>query len=825
MLNWILWIVLVIQIAPSNAIVPDHLIKAATYFARDNPLNFWESVTEKGIEEDLEKIANDGFNTVLLVLTWTGIQTNIAPDITYDHWYLDRIKFIVKTAESKKLDVIGRIGYPHFFASGSQYSGTELCDMFMSKNPLVIDAWKDYVRKINEVARDVSERYLYTFFSWEDFMCVFYYNNKPPGERLTLAKSTLFQNFLEDRFDSDFNKARAQLFLNEALTNFKEVMIPKDGTEEPELFVLWQEYMNILWWDLLVESRKVVDDVSMEVRYDGARVVQRGTGREMWNKNDRHDEEAFHTSALRGVYYVPHYMLPRERGSDSDQVRISLRNWLNFVPQPRTVVLEQFNFRDNTPGLSDSAAYIEHTFLTHFIIGSASLFQKSSAGYGVWAYRNYCQNVLYNGFFERELRGWQVKGTYSFITDIEQNGKIMKLQQENSEDAVLSSTFDIPRTSDDADKTFNLCFYFGVSLPGTLADTGETAIVEVFLNGDVIASYSGHQQYGEVCAKQNINQARTKSSDEKALVEVHVKGGQVYLGRFRAFGHVHDLGIYNEHGRKDFLHEAVVQLNDYIDLYEADELLENLDPASRLARLMFTVKVMHATLESTEMLLVIHFMNTDHIGQPLNSDDVRVCCTSGHSKGSCAGCSSMHTLKTFNGTPAKMVIGSAVGLDFLDLHPLDISATFLSVFIEPVTWVIGAYFNSLSTLNIIAWFDANKGHLLYPKKVFSMYLDPYDLEDDEFDHFKEHMSKNCLVLLHEFPAKSIELLRTVTGGEDLKLKIKETPRTQLDRISQSEKDYIAHQLKDLYRAYSFATVLFDLHLREAGLGSIFSDSD
>lgn len=70
-------------------------------------------------------------------------------------------------------------------------------------------------------------------------------------------------------------------------------------------------------------------------------------------------------------------------------------------------VVDQFNFVDEAPKFKGIHAEIQPGEVAPFLQRAAPLLRKFSRGYGVWAYRDYRQNVLYNPRFLMGLRGWE----------------------------------------------------------------------------------------------------------------------------------------------------------------------------------------------------------------------------------------------------------------------------------------------------------------------------------------------------------------------------------------------------------------------------------
>jgi hypothetical protein len=86
----------------------------------------------------------------------------------------------------------------------------------------------------------------------------------------------------------------------------------------------------------------------------------------------------------------------------------------------KPVYVDQFLFTDNTPGFERNAR-LKPEEKNAYLAGMGELFRTMTIGYGVWTYRDYGDNKLYNPQFALGLRGWKVTGE-SYIEE-GKNGK------------------------------------------------------------------------------------------------------------------------------------------------------------------------------------------------------------------------------------------------------------------------------------------------------------------------------------------------------------------------------------------------------------------
>ena len=65
-------------------------IRGVYYFSDLGVPNFWQSFSPHVLDNDLRQIKNDGFNTIILLIPWSGFQVCAEP-IEYDQYALDNL--------------------------------------------------------------------------------------------------------------------------------------------------------------------------------------------------------------------------------------------------------------------------------------------------------------------------------------------------------------------------------------------------------------------------------------------------------------------------------------------------------------------------------------------------------------------------------------------------------------------------------------------------------------------------------------------------------------------------------------------------------------
>ena len=123
-------------------------LKSATYFSDEWVLNFWNSESDH-MEEELQQIAADGFNSIILVVPWREFQPGLDP-IAYNEYALAKLDRVMEAAKAQGLWVSLRVGYTWDYWD----DGTDVRARFreLLADAKTQEAWDDYVTTIYERA-------------------------------------------------------------------------------------------------------------------------------------------------------------------------------------------------------------------------------------------------------------------------------------------------------------------------------------------------------------------------------------------------------------------------------------------------------------------------------------------------------------------------------------------------------------------------------------------------------------------------------------------------------------------------------------------------
>jgi hypothetical protein len=193
-----------------------------------------------------------------------------------------------------------------------------------------------------------------------------------------------------------------------------DIIIPK---KDQLAYFSYIEFIDEKFDKLVLKAtQKIFPQAAMEIRIDKDPAMG-ANNKKIWIEHDLYFEEANH----RGTYWAPFW------GANNQGEKIPLEKalftfeyFLNYVTNNGSSinhVIEQFNFTDNTPYFPNNAS-LNESEVDDFLLQSVPLLKKYSRGYGLWAYRDYADNALYNSSFELGLDGWETGGHVT-INEIE----------------------------------------------------------------------------------------------------------------------------------------------------------------------------------------------------------------------------------------------------------------------------------------------------------------------------------------------------------------------------------------------------------------------
>ena len=394
-LAFMLMFCLALPLSAAAAEKPAYL-KSVTYFGDQWPINFWSSEDDE-MEANMARIAADGFNSIILVVPWREFQPETDP-VAYSDYPFKKLDAIMDCAERHGLWVSLRVGYCWDYAgtSGVPARYTEI----LKPESRARAAWLDYCRTLYAAA-SAHGNFYGGFITWEDFWDYTYSLEReiPARERIQMAKDCGYTKYLEERYSIE----QVSEAYGAGFSDFSQVYLPYKTHPSASLFY---DFYDEFLMNLMKESQAVFPELSMEVRVDGD-VIYDGDGNQTYYSHGR-------TFACEGAPYSA-IMYSVSMGQANNYERISAEQALSAmrthlgnisaIAGGKPLFIEQLLYMDTTAEFSYNAQ-IEENQVDDYIMGLSPILKDYSNGYGLWVYRNYVNNCVYNAQFALGTKGW-----------------------------------------------------------------------------------------------------------------------------------------------------------------------------------------------------------------------------------------------------------------------------------------------------------------------------------------------------------------------------------------------------------------------------------
>jgi len=385
----------------------DGYVKSATYFADEWPVNFWNSDTDT-LHSDMKKIRSDGFDSIILVVPWREFQPTIDP-VSYNEYAFNKLKMIMQVAAAEQLGVYLRIGYTwDFFNDSDDAIEKRFINVFWDE--VTQNAWKQYVSELYNCVKK-HDNFKGAFLTWEDFplMGIVYGDE---DLRKQYAEKLGYRIWLKDNCSlQDYN---SKFFTNHK--TYDDIFIPKSTEPSVKEYYRFSDHLQM---SLLEQTQNIFPNISMEVRLDEDLIVY----------PDKKEEWFRHTQTYpcgKADYTAVMYGIPMGFVNNGEKVTAEqalkktgeILYKLKTQNEGKPIYVEQFLFADNTPGFSHNAQVKENE-LSLYLQNVDDVLRLCSAGYGIWTYKNYRVNLIYNPGFYLSQQGWEGIGSpeYKRIAD------------------------------------------------------------------------------------------------------------------------------------------------------------------------------------------------------------------------------------------------------------------------------------------------------------------------------------------------------------------------------------------------------------------------
>ena len=382
--------------------------KAATYVGNEWAVNFWNSEMNT-LQEDFEKIREDGFNAVVIVVPWRHFQPDLKSRGKNRTAY-ESLSRILDAAEANGLRVILRAGYTWdcYDSSGNVTNRYRK----LRSDAETRGAWLEYLGQLYGAVKD-HPAFGDAFLTWEDFWnfmdesAAFGTGNTDIPQRSGYS-DWVFENYTAEEISRHYGTE---------ITAPEELWFPALTSPARKFVLEWNDaWMN----QLLADSQEVFPGISMEVRLDidpvpGTEGVRIGVPHTVTFPAGSAD----FTSCM----YAPTmgYQQGQELGAwEAVGMARGVLGQLRACAGWKPVFIDQFLFTDNTPGFEMNAR-VRPAELPEYIVGMAPVIESMEYGYAVWTYRDYADNIVVNGEFGRKEEDWKF---YNEALAVEKNGNM-----------------------------------------------------------------------------------------------------------------------------------------------------------------------------------------------------------------------------------------------------------------------------------------------------------------------------------------------------------------------------------------------------------------
>lgn len=385
---------------PEDFTAPPKYLKSATYFSDEWVLNFWNSESDH-MEEELKQIADDGFNSIILVVPWREFQPEIQP-ISYNEYAFDKLDEVMEAAKAQGLWVSLRVGYTWDYWADDTDVRARFRELMGDADTLA--AWDDYVKTLYERASAHGNLYG-GFLTWEDFWSFTSYamslGNTEDG--IYWASYSGYTDYVKARYSLE----EVSGLYCEELSSYDSLYLP--GAEQPALRLLY-EFFDQWLNTFLAHNQELFPNLSMEVRMD-ADLVYDETGELYWYGHEATYgcEASSYTSLMYGVPIGHINEGERLQAAEAAAKSEEMLDGVLAHTGGKLLYIEQFLYMDNTPGFEHNAQ-VEDDQLDDYLLRMVDILKPRIMGYGVWTYRNYGNNLLYNPQFALGDAGWQLEG-------------------------------------------------------------------------------------------------------------------------------------------------------------------------------------------------------------------------------------------------------------------------------------------------------------------------------------------------------------------------------------------------------------------------------
>jgi hypothetical protein len=358
-------------------------IRATHWFGEHWAKNLISAYRREDVAAQFATIRGDGFDTVILVVSWADFQPVFAPCCTHDERAFERLRFLVDEAERQGLRVMLRIGYAWGFHPQSPPT-LQRVHRLMNESA----AREAFLRFVDRIADDIEGRghVSMSFMSWEDQWL----------RRIEPAAAADYARFVDA--------------LPAAERPSDPTRLPRADDDSAALF---HRYWDWLMMETLhAPAQQRIPNLGYEVRIDKEplwQVADDGT-RSVARWIDHRAMYRQAGDAPLVLYWAPYW--GAQNTGETLQAPQSLALLGGMLAEAdewsggRAGFIDQFNLIDNTPGHEHNAVLPDDQ-IAPFLRGAVCVLKDHRVlGIGLWTGRDYAESPLHNPSFAYGLEGW-----------------------------------------------------------------------------------------------------------------------------------------------------------------------------------------------------------------------------------------------------------------------------------------------------------------------------------------------------------------------------------------------------------------------------------
>jgi hypothetical protein len=343
------------------------------------PVNYLNAIKPSDIDTELQAIKKMGFNTIILLASWSEFEPIIGKP---NNMAYRKISTIIATAKRNGLNVMIRIPYLWSLADGGNDMRERITYALLDHGNYR-QALLNFLRYFQVNIIQKNSNVIAKFGSWEDYYILrdFFFSDEP-----------VVSAYVKERFFLD--------------TRVKSGEVARNG-ENYDVFNNWVD-------SKILEMTKVIGLYGYEIRTDA----------DPYTKNKKlnwHSHNRFYKNESNGnlvAYWAPYFGQQNQGERINADKAVKSFAWMLDLISTETRILpfiDQLNFFDNSPG-TEANAQIEVGQLSEFFEKITNTLVERTSGYALWTVRDYRHNIIFNPAFSEHLVGWKASKNVT-VTD------------------------------------------------------------------------------------------------------------------------------------------------------------------------------------------------------------------------------------------------------------------------------------------------------------------------------------------------------------------------------------------------------------------------